>query len=101
MPEEVLGHCWHCGGDLTRLDYGRESSCPACGKRTHCCRNCRHFAPGRANECREPMVERIVDKERANFCDLFEPSLTAGPSGTVPDADAMRRAAEALFKGAG
>ena len=61
---EIRGRCWQCGGDLTALDYGRESDCPACGKPTHCCRNCRHYAPGRANECMEPQVERVIDKAR-------------------------------------
>lgn len=102
MGEETIGRCWHCGGDLTRLDYGRESECPACGKQTHCCRNCRHYAPGRANECMEPLVERVIEKTRANFCELFEPSGEAGPGTPAPqagaDTDALRQAAEALFK---
>ena len=56
MPEEIVGHCWNCGQGLTKLDYGRESTCLNCDKPTHCCRNCRHFAPGRPNECMEPLV---------------------------------------------
>jgi len=95
---EIRGRCWQCGGGLTALDYGRESDCPACGKPTHCCRNCRHYAPGRANECMEPQVERVIDKARSNFCEWFEPSLSPAPASASPDADALRGAAEALFK---
>jgi hypothetical protein len=99
MPEEILGHCWSCGHGLSKFDYGRETECPACRKPTHCCRNCRHYALGRANECMEPMVERIVDKARANFCELFEATTPAGTQGAAaPDVDALRQSAEALFR---
>ncbi|MEJ2386200.1 MAG: hypothetical protein P8Y27_02445 [Chromatiaceae bacterium] len=50
MTEEIKGICWQCGHGLTPADYGRETVCPACGKETHVCRNCRHFAPGRPND---------------------------------------------------
>ncbi|MBK1721972.1 hypothetical protein [Thiocystis violacea] len=99
MTEEILGHCWRCARALSTLDYGRETSCIGCGKPTRCCRNCRHYAPGRANECVEPMVERILDKTAANFCELFEPTTPgAGASSVAPETDALRQAAEALFK---
>jgi hypothetical protein len=49
------------------------------------------------------MVERIVDKDRANFCDWFQPALRStgsDPMEVAPrtDTDALRRAAEDLFK---
>ncbi len=99
MGEEIKGYCWHCGAGLTRLDFGRESRCPKCDKATHCCRNCRHYAPGRPNECTEPQVERVIDKDRPNFCDLLEPNPR--DRGPAPDAgaDALRAAAESLFRG--
>ena len=98
MSEEIRGICWNCGRGLTAADYGRETSCLGCGKPTRVCRNCRHYAPGRPNECLEPMVERVLDKERANFCELFDPSdrPSAGDAGTGEHA--LRRAAEDLFK---
>jgi hypothetical protein len=44
------------------------------------------------------MVERVLDKERANYCELFEPSLDAsGQSSGEPGADLLK-AAEDLFK---
>ncbi len=99
MPEEIVGHCWNCGQGLTKLDYGRESTCLNCDKPTHCCRNCRHFAPGRPNECREPLVERVVEKTRANFCEFFEPAMRAGdPAASATDPERLRGAAEDLFK---
>jgi len=98
MPEPIVGRCWNCGREMSRLDYGRELDCPTCGKPSHCCRNCRHYAPGRPNACLEPLVELVVDKTRANFCELFTPSLAFSGQTTAADADAFRRAAEDLFK---
>jgi hypothetical protein len=95
---EIRGRCWQCGAGLTALDYGRESTCPGCGKPTHCCRNCRHYAPGKANECMEPQVDRVIDKSRSNFCEWFEPTLSPRPGAASPDVDALRDAAEALFR---
>jgi hypothetical protein len=38
----------------------------------------------------------VVDKERANFCDYFRPK--AGIGGGTATRDAMKAAAEALFR---
>jgi hypothetical protein len=99
METEHIGSCWNCRHGLTKADYGREATCPGCGKSTRCCRNCRHYAPGRPNDCLEPMEERILDKSKANFCELFEPAENPLPSGAKPDLDALRQAADDLFKG--
>lgn len=97
MGEEIRGYCWSCGLGLTKLDLGRESRCTGCDKPIHCCRNCRFYAPGRPNECREPLVERVIDKLRSNFCEYFEPNPQPVTAGANPDAEAARRAVEALF----
>lgn len=98
MSEEIRGTCWSCGQGLTAADYAREGTCPGCGKQTHVCRNCRHYLPGRRNDCFEPMAERVVDKLRANFCDYFEPGRPKGSASGAPAPDDLRRAAEELFK---
>lgn len=102
MSEEIAGTCWNCGRKLSKLDYGREAHCLTCDKPTRCCRNCRHFAPGRANECLEPGVMRIVEKTRANFCECFAPATRENdPAERVSgDPERLRNAAEALFKNA-
>jgi hypothetical protein len=46
----------------------------------------------------EPQVERVIDKARSNFCEWFEPTLNPAPGARSTDADALRSAAEALFK---
>jgi hypothetical protein len=89
------GKCWGCGTDLTALDYGRADRCKTCGKDTKVCRNCTFYDRSYNNECREPQAERVVDKERSCFCEYFNPSTTGG-SG--PTRDALKSAAEALFR---
>lgn len=99
MTDEIIGHCWSCGQALRQPDYGRETTCIGCGRPTRCCRNCRHYAPSRPQECMEPMVERVLDKTAANFCELFEPTSPAREQGSgLPAPEALRQAAEDLFK---
>src|SRR5690606_3011177 len=90
------GNCWHCGIDLTPLDYGRQDTCRQCGRDTRVCLNCVHFERGAQNDCREPQAERVVEKERSNFCDYF--SSKKGNGIGAPNRDSLRAAAEALFK---
>lgn len=68
----------------------------ACGAWLHACRNCDFYAPGLANDCREPRAERVVDKAAGNFCDWFRPG-TAASGGDAPPA-AARVALDALFR---
>ncbi|MBL7714890.1 MAG: hypothetical protein JNL01_05440 [Bdellovibrionales bacterium] len=90
------GNCWNCGTVLTAFDYGRGDVCRKCGRATRTCKGCVHFDPTAHNSCRETMADRVVDKEVANFCDYFKPGT---PSGTgAQSRDAMKAAAEALFK---
>ncbi len=91
------GFCWHCSKPLTHLDFGRQDRCPHCGRDTRACKACVHYERGINNDCRETSADRVVDKERSNFCDYFKPSQT--PTGNVATAkDVMKAAAEALFK---
>jgi len=67
-------NCWKCGAFLEKLD--RKTSfralCDSCGISLHCCKNCKHYAPGRANDCAIHGTERIADREANNFCEEFE-----------------------------
>jgi hypothetical protein len=58
--------------------------------------HCGFYEAGAFNNCREPQAERVVDKERANFCDYFSArgSATSGVDGK----EAAKKALEALFK---
>lgn len=68
-----MKQCHHCKNELT-LDSrpGRRDECQFCGSDLHVCLNCAFYDPGAHNECREPMAEYVADKDRANFCDMFQ-----------------------------
>ncbi len=91
------GYCWHCQQRLKAYDYQRENRCPACGKATHCCRNCEYYQLGIANSCREPIADYVSNKEQANFCDYFSPTSKAGSSSVKTNPDQLLNDAEDLF----
>lgn len=90
--------CYHCQTELNLVsgsDIGRSEDCPKCGISLRCCRMCGFYDKNAYNECSEPMAERILDKEKANFCDYFK----LGEKNSVMTAkeDALAKA-NALFK---
>ncbi len=51
------------------------------------------------NDCREPRADRVVEKERANFCEWFRPAERPAGKGCEGDVKARVRAQlDALFK---
>jgi hypothetical protein len=93
-PTETL--CWYCSQILTPFDYARQDTCRKCGRDTRVCKNCIFFDTSCNNLCREPNADRVVEKERSNFCDYFKPKSGSGGSGATKDA--LKAAADALFK---
>jgi hypothetical protein len=64
--------CAFCDKEIDFEDkVSRYDTCPHCGYDLHCCLQCKFYDPGSYNECREVMAERVVDKDRSNFCDYF------------------------------
>lgn len=53
------------------------------------------FRSGRPADCREPIAEPVADKQRANFCDYFEPGSDTFHPGE--NAEKLRSAADDLF----
>lgn len=88
--------CWKCGNNLDPNQFGRQESCPQCGMDTKVCKNCGFYDTAYNNHCRESQADRVVEKEKANFCDYFIPSGRGGTPGK--SAQDLKAAAEALFK---
>jgi hypothetical protein len=93
--------CWYCGKPVTDAEpLGRSLVC-ACGRDLRCCRNCRHFDPGSARNCRETQAEGEKDGERSNFCDWFSlnPRFRAphAPSARMDGVDSAAAAAKSAF----
>lgn len=93
-----MPQCYNCSTELSASDYGRQDTCPKCMRSTHACKNCEHFDTSKYNECAETNADRVVDKEKANFCDYFKPSARSGSATGLTAAEKARLAAEALFK---
>jgi hypothetical protein len=89
--------CWKCGTELKGviLPLSRREVCAACGADQHACKLCRHYDVRVADMCREERAERVSDKERANFCDYFDPTPGAyKPAQAAGAAAAKHRLAE-------
>ena len=101
MLEENLV-CWRCGAALADepLPLARAAACVACRADLHVCKMCEFYATGIANDCREPIAERVVNKERANFCGYHKPKPGAFNAASGA-ATAARAALDSLFGGAG
>jgi hypothetical protein len=90
--------CWNCATKIdTRERIEFRGICPSCGRALHACRNCTHYDPGYYNQCRETSAERVVDKDRANFCEFFSPGGSAAKLKNASTASARSRL-DALFK---
>lgn len=90
-------NCFSCGKELTFAErVGLRDECLHCHADVHVCKNCLHYDPNSYNECREPVAERVREKERSNYCDFFRPG-GQGKGASGPNKDFLS-AAEALFK---
>lgn len=99
MEKEKVMSCAFCRNVLNISGtVGRRDTCPHCNRDLHSCRQCRFYDLGAYNECREVSAERIVDKDRANFCDFFGLRGSKGSSGSADKTREAKKALEALFK---
>ncbi|MBW2063637.1 MAG: hypothetical protein JRJ03_01770 [Deltaproteobacteria bacterium] len=76
----------------------RQDTCPHCHRDLRCCKQCKFYDPNAYNECREVSAERILDKERANFCDYFVIRGSKQGGGSHNRTKEAKKALEALFK---
>ena len=92
-------NCFFCGrGIEVKERVGFRESCPGCDRPVHVCRNCDFYDPAYNNQCRETQAERVVDKDRANFCEYFAPSKRRGASSGPSAKNAAAAKLEELFK---
>lgn len=91
--------CWRCGQPLTAVIFpmSRREECQGCGADQHVCKLCRHYSPGRADDCSEDRAEAVTNKESANFCDYFDPVHVSVASSRTDAEHQARQQLEALF----
>lgn len=98
MSSTVTVSCFHCGKTTTFSErVGFRDECEHCHADSRVCKNCRFYDRAAYNECREPSAEVVMEKERSNRCDFFQPSGTNKTPGS-DKSDLLKAAAEALFK---
>lgn len=92
-------HCYSCQKILD-LDPAakilKAEECPHCYASLHCCKMCHFYDPQVYNECKESNAERIVEKEKANYCDYF--ILKGGQGSGSNSKDDLVNLANSLFK---
>ena len=90
-------NCVFCG-DETQIEgkVNRNDTCIHCGRDLRCCKQCQFYDTTSYNDCREVMAERVIDKERSNFCDCFIPRGSTDKK--IDKTREAKKALEALFK---
>lgn len=89
--------CYKCGAQIefeSGKDIGRSEECTSCYSSIRCCLMCKFYDKNSYNECKEPTADRVVEKEKANFCDFFK----LGISSASNDKEDLLAKANALFK---
>ena len=90
-------HC--CRKEITlEGKVGWREVCPFCRADHHCCLNCHFYDPGAYNQCREPQAERVLDKDRSNFCDWFAFRDAATGGRVEKEKQSARGKLDSLFK---
>ncbi len=95
----ITMNCFFCGREIdTRDRIGFRASCPGCERPLHACRNCEFYDPAYHNECRETQADRVVDKDRFNFCEYFAPASRRAAAAGISTKAAAASKLEELFK---
>ncbi len=92
--------CFACKKELSIEDkVGFRQDCSECGHDLHSCVQCQHYDPKIYNECKETMADRILEKQKANYCEFFSIKQNTFGVATVDQKKVdLLAQAEALFK---
>ena len=99
-PTATTFRCRVCGSKQQLAGpLPQDATCFDCNNDLHTCSNCVHFDGSRPNECRKPVLQRIVAKGKRNACELFAPNTIQefASDQAAPSSD-PRAAFDALFK---
>ena len=90
--------CYKCKKEV-KVDkiIGRKDVCPFCQSDLRCCLNCRFYDQRSYNQCREPQADRVLDKDRSNFCDYFN-FKDSTEEKTEQGGETARKKLDDLFK---
>ncbi len=93
--------CWKCGADLKSVPrpFSRFAECPGCKTELHVCRMCRHYDPRYIGQCSHDFADKVLVKDKANFCGHFKPSSRAFEGGEPPQKKQAQQELDSLFGG--
>ena len=100
----ILGmahYCHKCSQEISLSPgavVGRRAECDRCHADLHVCLNCKFYDKAAYNECKEPQADRVIDKDRSNFCDYFSFADNRKGAGVVSEKSAALAALDKLFK---
>ncbi len=88
--------CYKCGTPLgvTKIDF--RTLCEKCFSDQHSCYACRHYFPGKPNDCSIPGTDPVVDRQKFNFCEAFDFGTTLKPLHG-PDYEEVKERARKLL----
>lgn len=93
--------CFRCGKEISLgspSGVGRRDTCPACDADLHSCLNCTHYDGKAYNECHEPQADRVLDKDRSNYCDYFAFRSGAAVAKKIDVKEQTQKKLDDLFK---
>jgi hypothetical protein len=95
--------CWHCKNEVEVPDkITRQTLCPECGNPLKCCFHCRFYDKDVFHQCTESQAEWVRYKEKANFCEYFQPRfvyLMKLDQKSMDTPEARKEAWDDLFDG--
>lgn len=91
--------CWKCGEDLKSVPrpFSRFAECPACKTELHVCRMCRHYDTRYVGQCNHDFADKVLMKEKGNFCSHFKPDPRAFRGAADPEKEKAEQALQSLF----
>ena len=81
------------------MPLSRLSVCLKCGAELYVCKLCRFHDSKLRQGCREDRAEHVHEKERANFCEFFDPKPGAFQAKDTNTAEKARSELDMLFGG--
>jgi hypothetical protein len=94
-----MHRCHHCGKEVDiKKELGRKEACPFCRADLRCCLNCFFHDPASYNACRESQADRVLEKDRSNFCEYFVFKKMSNTQGVKVAKEQAFDKLNALFK---
>lgn len=98
-PEPAQLRCWKCGANLKSVPvpFSRFAECPACKTELHACRMCRHYKPRYVGQCDHDFADKVLVKDKSNFCGHFRPNPHAFEGAVDAGREKAQEELQSLF----